>query len=261
MQVSQSEPASAKGRDPCRLRRRHRSSRTAKAQHLQFAPVNSRCLSWQKKVTTSDKLYDLISYVRKLNINGVCISEMKNFNPGGERVSFVFIEEYMFILAESTGILLDPKCRVAFQNGGSTLHVGSERSLLIKLQFPSGSIAVGAVYFPTGVTAAMRDLELVNALSLISLAKLWKILAYFGGAWNEHMGNDHGVDDTHIGQYTSTTATIPKGFVFDRTFANADFSGRRDSCRITRWHSLCNCNVCCFLFVQYCALIFYGTVV
>ena len=127
-----------------------------------------------------------------------CISEMKNFNPGGERVSFVFIEEYMFKLAESTEILLDPMCRVAFQNGGSTLHVGSERSLLIKLQFPAGSLAVGAVYFPTSVTAAIRHLELVNVLSLISLAKSWKIFAYFEGDWNEHIGNDHGVGDTHI---------------------------------------------------------------
>ena len=55
---------------------------------------------------------------------------------GGERVSSVFIEEYMFILAESTGIRLDPMCRVAFQNGGSTLHVRSQRSLTIKIQFP-----------------------------------------------------------------------------------------------------------------------------
>jgi len=81
--------------------------------------------------------------------------------------SFFFIEEYMFILAESTGILLDPMCRMAFQKGGSTLQVGSERSLLIKLQFPTGSLAVGPFYFPTGA-AAMRDLELVNVLSLIS---------------------------------------------------------------------------------------------
>ena len=41
---------------------------------------------------------------------------MKNFNPEREAFSFVFIEEYMFILAESTGILLDPRCRIAFQN-------------------------------------------------------------------------------------------------------------------------------------------------
>ena len=119
--------------------------------------LNSRCLLWQKFLTR-DKLYDLIPDVRKLKVNVACISEMKNFNPGGERVSFVFIEEYMFILAELTEILLDPMCRVAFQNGGSTLHVGSGRSLLIQLQFPAGSIAVGAVYFPTGLTAAMRDL-------------------------------------------------------------------------------------------------------
>ena len=108
-------PASAKGRDPCRLRRRHRSSRTVKAQHLHFAPLNSRSLSWQRP-TTRDKLYDLISYVRKLKINVACISEMKNFNPGGERVSFVFIDEQMFILAESTGIPLDPRCRIAFHS-------------------------------------------------------------------------------------------------------------------------------------------------
>ena len=213
-------PASGKGRDPRRLRGRHRSSRTVKAQHLQLALLNSRSLSWQRP-TTGDKLYDLIFYVRKLKINVECISEMKNFNPGGDRVSFVVNEEYMFILAESSGILLDPRCRVAFHNGGSTLHVGSERSLLIKRQFSTGSFAVGAVYFPT-VVAAMRDLELVNVLSLISLAKSWNSPAYFGGDWNGHIENDHGVDDTHIGQYTSKTATIPKGFVFACTFANAD---------------------------------------
>ena len=209
-------PALAKG-----LRRRHRSSRAVKAQHLQLALLNSRSLSWQRS-TTRDELYDLISSVRKLKINVACISEMKNFNPEGERVSFVFIEEYTFILAESTGILLDLRCRMAFQNGESTLQVGSERSLLIKLQFPTGSLAVGAVYFPTGVAAAMRDLELVNVLSLISLEKSWKIPMYFGGDWNGHIGNDHGVDDIHIGPYTSTTATIPRGFVFARTFANED---------------------------------------
>ena len=34
------------------------------------------------------------------------------------------------------------------------MQTGSERSLLIKLQFATGSLAVGAVYFPTGVPAA-----------------------------------------------------------------------------------------------------------
>ena len=124
--------------------------------------------------------------------------------------SFFFIEEYMFILAESTGILLDPMCRMAFQKGSSTLQVGSERSLLIKLQFPTGSLAVGPFYFPTGVAAAMRDLELVNVFSLISLAKSRKIPMYFVGDWNGHIGNGHGVDDINIGQKTSTTSTIPK---------------------------------------------------
>ena len=61
-------PASAIGRDRCRLRRRHRSSRTVKAQHLQLALLNSRSLSGQRPMTR-DKLHDLISYVRKLKIN------------------------------------------------------------------------------------------------------------------------------------------------------------------------------------------------
>ena len=104
-------PASATGRDPCRLRRRYRSSRVNNVQHLQLALLNSRSLSWQRP-TTRDKLYDLISYVKKSKINFACISEMKNFNPEGESVSFVFVEVYMFILAESTGIIVDPMCRI-----------------------------------------------------------------------------------------------------------------------------------------------------
>ena len=211
--------ASATGRDPCRLRRRYRSSRVTNVQHLQLALLNSRRLSWQRP-TTRDKLYDLISYVKKSKINIACISEMKNYNPEGEAFSFVFIEEYMFILAESTGILLDPMCRIAFQNGGSVVRTGSERS--IKLQFPTGSLAVGAVYFPTGVTAAMRDLELTNVVSLIHIEKTWKIPLYLGGDWNGHIGNDHSGDDIHIGPFTSSTQTIPKGFVFAHTFANED---------------------------------------
>ena len=91
----------------------------SKAQHLQLSLLNSRSLLWQRP-TTRDQLYDLISFVRKSKINVACISEMSF--AGGERVSSVFIEEYMFILAESTGIRLDPMCRVAFQNGGSTLQ-------------------------------------------------------------------------------------------------------------------------------------------
>ena len=113
----------------------------------------------------------------------------------------------MFILAESTSIVLDARCRIAFQNGGSVVRTGSERSVLIKLQFPMGSLAVGAIYFPTGGTAAMRDLELVNVVS---------------GDWNGQIGNDHGGDDIHIGPFTSSTPTIPKGFVFAHTFANED---------------------------------------
>ena len=74
---------------------------------------------------TSDKLHDLISNVKKLKINIACVSEMKNFDPEGEMFSFLFIEEHMFILAESTGILLDPMCRIAFQNGGSVVRMGS----------------------------------------------------------------------------------------------------------------------------------------
>ena len=49
-----------------------------------------------------------------------------------------------------------------------------------------------------------------------------KFLRTLKGDWKEHIGNDHGVDDTHIGQYTSTTATILKGSFFARTFANAN---------------------------------------
>ena len=124
----------------------------------------------------------------------------------------------MFILAESTGILLDPMCRIAFQNGGSVVQTGSERSMLIKLQFPTESLTVGAIYFPTGVAATMRDLELVNVVSLFHLAKSWKIPLYLGGDWNGHIGNDHGGDDIHIGLFTSSTPTIPKGFVFAHTF-------------------------------------------
>ena len=41
---------------------------------------------------------------------------------------------------------------------------------MIKLQFPSRILAVGAIQFPTGVTSVMRDLEL-----------------------NGHLGNDHAV--------------------------------------------------------------------
>ena len=88
-------PASATGRDPCRLRPRYRSSGVTNVQHLQLALLNSRSLSWQRP-RTRDKLYDLISYVRKSKISIACISEMKNFNPEGEATSFVFIEEYMF---------------------------------------------------------------------------------------------------------------------------------------------------------------------
>ena len=77
-------PASAAGRDPCRLRRRYRSSGVNNVQHLQLALLNSSSLSWQRP-TTRDKLYDLISHVRKSKINIACISEMKNFNPKGKR--------------------------------------------------------------------------------------------------------------------------------------------------------------------------------
>ena len=36
----------------------------------------------------------------------------------------------------------------------------------------------------------MRDLELVNVVSLIHLAKAWKVPLYLGGDWNGHGGND-----------------------------------------------------------------------
>ena len=49
-------PASATGRDPCRVRRQYRSSRITSVQHLQLALLNSRSLSWQRP-TTRDKLY------------------------------------------------------------------------------------------------------------------------------------------------------------------------------------------------------------
>ena len=215
-------PASATGRDPCRLRRRYRSSRVTNEQHVQLALLNSRSLSWQRP-TTKDKLYDLTSHVKKSKINIACISEMKNYNLEGEMFSSVFIEEYLFILAESTGILLDPVCRIPFQNGGSVVRTGSERSILIKLQFPTGSLAVGAKNFPTGVAAAMRDLELMNVVSLIHIAKAWRIPLYLGGDWNGHIGNDHGGDDIHIGPFTSNTPTIPKGFVFAHTFCKRGF--------------------------------------
>jgi len=144
--------------------------------------------------------------------------------------SFFFIEEYMFILAESTGILLDPMCRMAFQKGGSTLQVGSERSLLIKLQFPTGSLAVGPFYFPTGA-AAMRDSQVVNVLSLISLAKSWKISMYFGGDWNGHIGNDHGGDDIHIQRIRLRSLFCKRRFISGRPFS---FTGQERNVE-TQW--------------------------
>ena len=68
----------------------------------------------------------------------------------------------------------------------------------------------------------MRDLELMNVVSLIHVAKTWRIPLYLGGDCNGHIGNDHGGDDIHIGPFTSSTPTIPKGFVFAHTFANED---------------------------------------
>jgi len=73
-----------------------------------------------------------------------------------------------------------------------------------------------------GLAAAMRDLELVNVLSLIHLGKACKMPLYLGGAWNGHIGNDHGGDDIHIGPYFSSTPTIPKGFVFAHTLEDED---------------------------------------
>merc|ERR1712136_343586 len=75
-------PASATGRDPCRLRRRYRSSGVTNVQHLQLA--RSRSLWWQRP-TTRDKLYDLISNVKKSKINIACISEVKNLIRKGKR--------------------------------------------------------------------------------------------------------------------------------------------------------------------------------
>ena len=69
---------------------------------------------------------------------------MKRSSLGEEQVSCVCIDDYMFLPVEYTGILLGPAGRIFLHNGGSTIHVGSERSLLSKLQFPEGSIAVGA---------------------------------------------------------------------------------------------------------------------
>ena len=105
------------GCEDSREESQHRSSRTVKAQHLQLTLLFSRSLLWQRP-TTRDKLQDLISFVRKSKV--ACISELSF--AGGERVSSVFIKKHMFILTESTGIRLDPMCRVAFQNGVSTLQ-------------------------------------------------------------------------------------------------------------------------------------------
>ena len=68
----------------------------------------------------------------------------------------------------------------------------------------------------------MRDLELMNIVSLIHIVKTWRIPLYLGGNWNGHIGSNHGGDNIHIGPFTSPTPTIPKGFVFAHTFANED---------------------------------------
>ena len=69
----------------------------------------------------------------------------------------------------------------------------------------------------------MRDLELMNVVSLIHIAKTWKIPLYLGGDWNGHIGSNHGGDNIHIGPFTSPTPPSPKGFVFAHTFVNEDF--------------------------------------
>ena len=76
---------------------------------------------------------------------------------------------------------------------GKRYRIGN--AYLFKLQFPTGSLAVGAVCFPTGGSGDARSG--VGEGALISLAKSLNIPTYFGGDWNGNMGNDHGVDDIH----------------------------------------------------------------
>ena len=88
---------------------------------------------------------------------------MKHSSLGEEHVSYVFIDDHMFLPVEYTGILLGPAGRIAFQNGGSTIHVGSERSLLSKLQFPEGSIAVGVFLIPNNCGCGDARLGIVES--------------------------------------------------------------------------------------------------
>ena len=160
-------PASASGRDPCRIRPWHRRSRTLNVQNLQLVLLKPRSLAWQRP-TTRDKLYDIISFVRTAKADIACISDVKILNPEGDQISHVLIDERLFIHSESTGLLLGPACRVAFQNGGSKVYAGSGRSLLIKLEFPAGDFAVGTFFFPDRSCSGDARWELTNVLSFSS---------------------------------------------------------------------------------------------
>ena len=61
---------------------------------------------------------------------------------------------------------------------------------------------------------------------MFPLSSHWQLHGTFplilGGGLEWAYWNDHGGDDEHIEQFTSSSPTIPKGFVFARTFTNAD---------------------------------------
>ena len=74
---------------------------------------------------------------------------------------------------------------------------------------------MGALYFPTGVTAAMRDLEITNHFSQLH-GTFPRTLAVTG------MGTSGTTMEWTMNTLGCSPPTIPKGVVFARTFTKAN---------------------------------------
>ena len=122
------------------------------------------------------------------------------------------------MLAESTGTLLSPAGRIAYQNGGSTVHVGSKRSLLIKLQFPEASQWEHSIF----LQMLLRRCGTWNW----SLSSLWKIHGKSLRTLEDTgMGTLDTIMESAVNILVSSLLTprrFREVFFLARTFVNAD---------------------------------------
>ena len=190
------------GRNRNRVRRQYRECHQAvisKDRDLVIATWNTQGCNWSRTEERHvSKLKCLVEEMRTKKVDIMCLSDLHGQLDDGigidSRFTSCMVEEFILIQCGRVGWFLTPAAAKGWDGKTKCWDVGG-RIATIEVSFDGCHLRLGAVYMPTGYSAATTE---ERKLCLEIIAEAGKDVtdggcAIFGGDWNSHIGRD-GVD-------------------------------------------------------------------